>query len=71
MTALAQQLAELPGMSPAQLRARWRECWRKGAPEIGPDLQPAGRHLLPAQHGPFLRELDNGHRLSFQLPARP
>jgi len=42
MTALEQQLAELPGMSPAQLRAKWRECWRKPAPEIGPDLLRRG-----------------------------
>ena len=42
MTALEQQLAELPGMSPAQLRAKWRDCWRKPAPEIGPDLLRRG-----------------------------
>ncbi len=42
MTALEQQLAELPGMSPAQLRAKWRECWRKPAPDIGPDLLRRG-----------------------------
>ncbi|GAA3903923.1 hypothetical protein GCM10022276_23210 [Sphingomonas limnosediminicola] len=37
MTSLELQLAELSGMSPAQLRARWRDCWRKPAPDIGPD----------------------------------
>ena len=42
MTALEQQLAELPGLSPAQLRAKWRDCWRKPAPEIGPDLLRRG-----------------------------
>jgi hypothetical protein len=42
MTALEQQLAELPGMAPAQLRARWRECWRRPAPDIGPDLLRRG-----------------------------
>lgn len=42
MTALEQQLAELPGMSPPQLRAKWRECWRKPAPDIGPDLLRRG-----------------------------
>lgn len=42
MTALEQQLAELPGLSPAQLRAKWRECWRKPAPDIGPDLLRRG-----------------------------
>jgi len=42
MNALEQQLAELPTMSPAQLRAKWRECWRKLAPDIGPDLLRRG-----------------------------
>ena len=42
MTALEQQLAELAGMTPAQLRAKWRECWRKPAPNIGPDLLRRG-----------------------------
>jgi Protein of unknown function (DUF2924) len=42
VTAVEQQLAELPGMSPAQLRAKWRECWRKPAPVIGPDLLRRG-----------------------------
>lgn len=42
MTAIEQQLAELRGMSPAQLRAKWRECWRKPAPDIGPDLLRRG-----------------------------
>jgi hypothetical protein len=42
MKLLEQQLAELPGMSPAQLRAKWRECWRKPAPDIGPDLLRRG-----------------------------
>jgi hypothetical protein len=42
MTALEQQLADLPGMSPAQLRAKWRACWRKPAPDIGPDLLRRG-----------------------------
>jgi hypothetical protein len=42
MTPLEQQLAELAGMSPAQLRAKWRDCWRKPAPDIGPDLLRRG-----------------------------
>jgi hypothetical protein len=42
MTPLERQLAELPEMSPAQLRAKWRECWRKPAPDIGPDLLRRG-----------------------------
>ena len=29
-------------MTPAQLRAKWRECWRKPAPDIGPDLLRRG-----------------------------
>jgi DUF2924 family protein len=29
-------------MTPAQLRAAWRECWRKPAPDIGPDLLRRG-----------------------------
>ena len=42
MTELDRKLAELPSMSPAQLRALWRECWRRPAPEIGPDLLRRG-----------------------------
>jgi hypothetical protein len=42
VTSLEQKLAELPGMSPAQLRAKWRDCWRKPAPDIGPDLLRRG-----------------------------
>ncbi|WP_420030965.1 DUF2924 domain-containing protein [Sphingomonas flavescens] len=29
-------------MTPAQLRAEWRTCWRRPAPEIGPDLLRRG-----------------------------
>src|SRR3954471_24346390 len=42
MSALERQLTELAGMSPAQLRAKWRECWRKPAPVIGPRLLRRG-----------------------------
>ena len=42
MTELDCKLTELPSMSPAQLRALWRECWRSRAPEIGPDLLRRG-----------------------------
>lgn len=42
MTILAEELAELRDMSPAQLRAKWRDCWRKPAPDIGPDLLRRG-----------------------------
>ncbi|WP_294072605.1 DUF2924 domain-containing protein [Sphingomonas sp.] len=36
------ELEELEGMTPAQLRAEWRTCWRRPAPEIGPDLLRRG-----------------------------
>lgn len=36
------KLADLDGMAPAQLRSEWRDCWRKPAPEIGPDLLRRG-----------------------------
>jgi len=42
MSELERQLAELPRMTPAQLRAKWRECWRRPAPELGPDLLRRG-----------------------------
>lgn len=42
MTALEQKLAQLPRMKPAQLRAMWRECWRKPAPDLSPDLLRRG-----------------------------
>ena len=42
MTELDRKLAELSSMSPAQLRALWRECWRRPSPEIGPDLLRRG-----------------------------
>jgi len=35
-------IEDLPTMSPAQLRAAWREQFRKPAPEIGPDLLRRG-----------------------------
>jgi hypothetical protein len=42
MSELDRKLAGLPSMTPAQLRALWRECWRRPAPEIGPDLLRRG-----------------------------
>ncbi len=39
---LADKLARLESMSPAQLRAAWRDEWRKPAPSIGPDLLRRG-----------------------------
>jgi hypothetical protein len=36
------ELADLSAMTPAELRAAWRDCWRKPAPEIGPDLLRRG-----------------------------
>lgn len=38
MSSPERKLADLGRMTPAQLRAMWRDCWRKPAPEIGPDL---------------------------------
>lgn len=42
MTELDHKLSGLTSMTPAQLRALWRECWRKLAPDIGPDLLRRG-----------------------------
>jgi len=39
---LADKVARLTTMSPAQLRAAWREEWRRPAPPIGPDLLRRG-----------------------------
>lgn len=38
MTTRNGELEGLDGMTPAQLRAEWRTCWRRPAPAIGPDL---------------------------------
>ncbi len=35
-------IEDLPAMSPAQLRAAWRDQYRKPAPDIGPDLLRRG-----------------------------
>jgi hypothetical protein len=47
-------------MSPAQLRAVWRECWRRPAPDLGPDLLRRGIawKLQSRVHG----ELPNARR---------
>ena len=42
MSSFKRKLADLDSMTPAQLRAEWRDCWRKPAPEIGPDLLRRG-----------------------------
>jgi hypothetical protein len=42
VSSLERKIADLHGMTPAQLRAEWRDCWRKPAPEIGPDLLRRG-----------------------------
>ena len=42
VSSIERKLADLDGMTPAQLRAEWRDCWRKPAPEIGPDLLRRG-----------------------------
>lgn len=39
---LADKLARLETMSPAQLRAAWQAEWRRPAPPIGPDLMRRG-----------------------------
>ena len=36
------KFGNLRAMTPAELRGAWRECWRKPAPEIGPDLLRRG-----------------------------
>src|SRR5258708_6108948 len=64
------RIAELPGMSPAQLRSAWRDCWRRPTPDIGPDLLRRGIawKLQSRVHGDLpghiKRELDRiGERL--------
>ena len=42
MSNCEQTLTDLDDMTPAQLRAEWRDCWRKPAPEIGPNLLRRG-----------------------------
>lgn len=42
MSDLDRKVSELPSMSPAQLRALWRECWRRPAPTMAPDLLRRG-----------------------------
>jgi hypothetical protein len=39
---LSLELASLATMKPAELRSRWREVYRKVAPDIGPDLLRRG-----------------------------
>lgn len=41
-TVLDRKLGALPRMTPSQLRAMWRECWRKPAPDLSPDLLRRG-----------------------------
>jgi hypothetical protein len=42
MKTLQRRLVELETMSPAQLRAVWRESWRRPAPDFAPDLLRRG-----------------------------
>jgi len=42
MSDLSSRLATLLSLTPPQLRAQWREVWRKAAPDIGPDLLRRG-----------------------------
>lgn len=67
MTELDRKLGALPSMSPAQLRALWRECWRRPAPEIGPDLLRRGIawKIQSRVHG----DLPNGVGRSLDLSA--
>lgn len=67
MSELDRKLAELPSMPPAQLRALWRECWRRPAPDIGPDLLRRGIawKLQSRVHG----GLPNGVARSIDLSA--
>jgi hypothetical protein len=39
---LEQKLEQLPSIPAAQLRALWRECWRRPAPDMAPDLLRRG-----------------------------
>jgi len=47
-------------MTPSQLRALWRECWRKLAPEIGPDLLRRGIawKLQSRIHGDLSKDIE-------------
>jgi hypothetical protein len=65
MSELERKLADLRSMSPAQLRAAWRDCWRRPAPDIGPDLLRRGIawRLQSRVHG----ELPSAARRSVQL----
>ncbi|MEJ7776908.1 MAG: DUF2924 domain-containing protein [Sphingomicrobium sp.] len=67
MTELDRKLAELPSMSPAQLRALWRESWRGLAPDVGPDLLRRGIawKLQSRVHG----DLPTSIRRSIELTA--
>jgi hypothetical protein len=42
LSSFERKLADLDGMTPAQLRSEWRDCWRKPAPDLGPDLLRRG-----------------------------
>ncbi|MBA3667721.1 MAG: DUF2924 domain-containing protein [Sphingomonas sp.] len=42
MSDLDRKLNDLLAMSPAQLRALWRECWRRPAPTMAPNLLRRG-----------------------------
>ena len=42
INSLSVELGRLATMKPAELRSRWREVYRNGAPDIGPDLLRRG-----------------------------
>lgn len=70
MSSLGDKLTELKTMRPAQLRAMWRDVYRKPAPDISPDLLRRGiaHRLQERAHGKLLgaasREID---RITGQL----
>ena len=72
MSMLDAQLEELTVLTPAQLRARWREVHRSPAPDVGPDLLRRGiaYRLQERVHGKLssvtLRKLE---RLARKLEA--
>lgn len=65
MSELERRLIELQSMTPAQLRAAWRDCWRRPAPNIGPDLMRRG--IAWKQQSRVHGELSNAARRQVQL----
>ncbi len=59
MTSLDDKLGALATMSPAGLRALWRESYRAVAPEVGPDLLRRGiaHKLQERAHGALAKSM--------------